>query len=111
MMRNDPTMTDLILDAKRMAAEKRESMTTDQDLLDLRAKPDVSPISADAAETCIDVIYRELGKARLWHNELGSIRATMILNFGSKSKRPLIKDETATTEKILIEVLTALVNP
>lgn len=83
---------------------------TDDSLM--RAKPDVAAISADAAESCIDVIYRELGKARLWHNEIKTIRATLALNFGPKSKRPILTDKQLAddaADKLMFVVLQKLI--
>lgn len=60
----------------------------------------------------MDVIYAELGKALLWHNELGQIRATLIANFGRGTKHPLLADQhvdVLPAETLMRAVLTRLV--
>ena len=41
-------------------------------------------------------------------SELGSIKATIIVNYGPNSKDPIIKDETANTLSMFMDVLTKM---
>lgn len=48
------------------------------------------PISDDAASACMDIIWKEIEKSRRAYDELGCARATIIVNFGPESKRPIL---------------------